>query len=121
MATDQDFVEYVAEQASLGERLSYRKMFGEYAVYVDAKVVALACDNQLFVRPSAAVDALGLDLPTGPPYPGAREHPIADELLDSPERLQRLLLETSKHMPVPKPKKPRASRKQGGRGGKVGG
>ena len=121
MATDQDFVEYVAEQASLGERLSYRKMFGEYAVYVDAKVVALACDNQLFVRPSAAVDALGLDLPTGPPYPGAREHPIVDELLDSPERLQRLLLETSKHMPVPKPKKPRASRKQGGRGGKAGG
>ena len=41
MATDKDFVDYVAEQIGLGSRLSYRKMFGEYALYRGGKVVAL--------------------------------------------------------------------------------
>ena len=35
MATDRDFVDYVAEQAQLGSALSFRKMFGEYGVYLD--------------------------------------------------------------------------------------
>jgi TfoX/Sxy family transcriptional regulator of competence genes len=34
--------------------ISYRYMFGEYAIYCDGKVVALVCDNQLFVKPSDA-------------------------------------------------------------------
>jgi TfoX/Sxy family transcriptional regulator of competence genes len=54
MSTDRDFIDYVAEQIGLGSRLSHRKMFGEYALYVDGKVVAFACDNSLFVKPSAA-------------------------------------------------------------------
>ena len=58
MATDQDFIDYVAEQAGLGERLTRRKMFGEYAFYVDGKVVAFACDNSLFFKPSSAAKKL---------------------------------------------------------------
>jgi TfoX/Sxy family transcriptional regulator of competence genes len=50
MATDRDFIDYVAEQLALGERLTHKKMFGEYALYVDEKVVAFACDNSLFVK-----------------------------------------------------------------------
>lgn len=49
MASDVDFVAYVCEQAGLGDALSYRKMFGEYALYLDGRVVALVCDNMLFV------------------------------------------------------------------------
>ena len=48
MATDASFIEYVREQAGLGDRLGYRKMFGEYALYVDGLVVALVCDDQVF-------------------------------------------------------------------------
>ena len=50
MASNQDFVDYVSEQANLGPRLTFKKMFGEYAVYVDLKVVGFICDNQLLVR-----------------------------------------------------------------------
>ncbi len=109
MATQSDFVDYVHEQAGLGERLTQRKMFGEYALYVDGKVVAFACDNSLFVKPSAAVEALAPDLPRRPPYPGAKDYPVADELLDDAEALQRLLLETAARMPPPKPKAPAKS------------
>ncbi|MEO7050539.1 MAG: TfoX/Sxy family protein [Rhodanobacter sp.] len=109
MATDKSFVDYVVEQAGLGDELSYRKMFGEYALYHAGKVIALACDNSLFVKPSAASLEVAASLPQSAPYPGARMHPVADELLDDPEALKRLLLATSRLLPLPKPKKrPRA-------------
>lgn len=110
MATDTDFIAYIIEQAGLGARLAHRRMFGEFALYVDDKVVAFACDNSLFVKPSAAA-RLAPDLPQRPPYPGAKDYPVADELLDDGERLRELLLETAVLMPVPKVKKAKAGGK----------
>ena len=107
MATGQDFIEYVVEQVDLGSRLTFKKMFGEYALYLDGKVVAFACDNSLFVKPSAAATALAPGLPQRPPYPGAKDHAVADELLDDTDALRRLIIETAALMPVPKPAKPR--------------
>ncbi|MBO9715636.1 MAG: TfoX/Sxy family protein [Pseudoxanthomonas sp.] len=115
MATDQDFVDYVAEQVGVGNRLTRKKMFGEYALYLDGKVVAFACDNSLFVKPSQAVANLGLDLPQRPPYPGAKNYPVADELLDDSDAIRRLIIETAALMPAPKPKKPRSAKPGGAR------
>lgn len=103
MGTDHDFIDYLAEQIDLGSRLSHRKMFGEYALYVDGKVVAFACDNSLFVKPSAAATGLAPALPQRPPYPGAKNYPVADELLDDSEAIRRLILQTAELMPPPKP------------------
>ncbi|BFI94642.1 MAG: TfoX/Sxy family protein [Rhodanobacter sp.] len=113
MATDRDFLDYVTEQAALGERFAHKKMFGEYALYVDGKVVAFACDNSLFVKPSAAAAELAPKLPQRPPYPGAKDYPVADELLDDSEAIRRLLLATAALMPLPKPRKPAAVRRGG--------
>lgn len=105
MATEVSFVEYILETIRLGSRLTYRKLFGEYALYLDEKVVAFACDNSLFMKPSQAVASLAPNLPKGPPYPGAKDYPIADELLDDPDLLRRLIEESAALMPLPKPKK----------------
>jgi len=105
MGTEQNFVDYVLEVVKLGSRLTHKKMFGEYALYLDGKVVAFACDNSLFIKPSKAAAALAPDLPQGPPYPGAKNYPIADELLDDPAALRRLIEQTAELMPLPKPKK----------------
>jgi TfoX/Sxy family transcriptional regulator of competence genes len=105
MATELNFVEYVLETARLGARLTHKKMFGEYALYLDDKVVAFACDNSLFIKPSKAAATLAPDLPQRPPYPGAKDYPVADELLDDPDLLRRLIEETAALMPLPKPKK----------------
>ena len=110
MATDQDFVNYVAEQAGLGKRLTVKKMFGEYALYVDGKVVAFLCDNSLFVKASEAASRLAPHLPQRPPYPGAKDYPVADELLDDADALRRLIVETAALMPLPKPKVPRKAK-----------
>lgn len=113
MATDQDFIDYVAEQVGLGSRLTYKKMFGEYAVYLDEKVVAFACDNSLFIKPSQAATTLAPDLPQSPPYPGAKHYFVADELLDDTDALRRLIIETAGFMSLPKPTRPR-KKKPGG-------
>jgi TfoX/Sxy family transcriptional regulator of competence genes len=105
MATERHFVDYVIEQSGLGSRLSCKKLFGEFALYLDGKVVAFACDNSLFIKPSAAAQTLLPKLPKGPPYLGAKDYPIADELLDDPEALRRLILETGALMSPPKKKK----------------
>jgi TfoX/Sxy family transcriptional regulator of competence genes len=104
VATDKEFVAYVSEQAQLGNALSFKKMFGEYGVYLDGKVIAFICDNSLFVKPTKATEEITQALPQRPPYPQAKPYPIADELLDDSDALRSLLTRTAQALPVPKPK-----------------
>ncbi|MBS0224923.1 MAG: TfoX/Sxy family protein [Proteobacteria bacterium] len=104
MATDRIFVDYVMEQAGLGSRLTMRRMFGEYAFYVDGKVVAFGCDNSLFLKPTAVAARLVPHAPMRPPYPEAKEYPVIDELLDDGDALRIVLLATADELPVPKVK-----------------
>ena len=112
MATDQHFVDYIAEQAQLGESLTFRKMFGEYGVYLDDKVIAFVCDNSLFIKATKATNETTRTLPQRPPYPGAKPYPVADELLDDADALKSLLVATARDLPLPKPKKPKAAAKR---------
>lgn len=103
MATRPDFIDYIREQADLGDRLVAKKMFGEYAIYLDGKVIALACDNSLFVKPTAIASPLAAGLEMRPPYPGAKPHLLADALLDNADRLKGLLLATATALPTRSP------------------
>lgn len=114
MATDKTFVEYVAEQACLGSALTFKKMFGEYGVYLNGKIVAFACDNSLFVKAAEGTADLTRALPQRPPYPGAKPYPVADELLDDPDSLKLLLEQTFASLPAPKVKKRAAAVKKHG-------
>ncbi len=111
MATDRIFVDYVMEQAGLGDRLTMRRMFGEYAFYVDEKVVAFGCDNSLFLKPTAAATRLVPHAPLRPPYPEAKDYPVIDELLDDGDALRIVLLATADELPAPKPKKAASTKK----------
>jgi TfoX/Sxy family transcriptional regulator of competence genes len=62
-----------------------KKMFGEYALYLDAKVVALICDDTLYVKPLPAALALLGDTDLVPPYPGAKPHIRVTDALDDPD------------------------------------
>lgn len=104
MATDLSFVEFVHAQTGLGAALSFRKMFGEYAYYLDAKVVAFACDNQLYLKPTDAGRAVLGTVSEHPPYPGGKPHFRLDDEIDDPARLQRLFTVTADALPASKPK-----------------
>ena len=104
MATDQDFVEYIRTQSGLRDGLSYKKMFGEYALYLNGKVVAFACDNQLYVKPTPEGRAVLKKVSEHPPYPGAKLYFRIDEELEDRELLQKVFLTTARALPLPKPK-----------------
>ena len=112
MATEKSFIKHVMDQADLGSRLTCRKMFGEYGFHLDGKFVALACENSFFIKHTAAILENGLELPTRAPYPGAKPYPVADELLDTPEILMRVLLDTAAYLPEPKPKPKRSNKRK---------
>lgn len=85
-----------------------RAMFGEYALYCDEKVVALVCDNTVFLKPSSASAGLGIHLVPAPPYPGAKDYfAIGDAIIADDDAFRRVIRETAAALPVPKPKAPR--------------
>ncbi len=120
MATSVDFIGYVHEQAAFGERLTHKRMFGEYALYLDGKVVAFACDDSLLLKPTEAGRAALPVVTLGKPYPEAKDYYVVDEFLDDTPLLQRLLQVTADALPAPKAKAPRrkaAVRREGGKAG----
>jgi TfoX/Sxy family transcriptional regulator of competence genes len=105
MASDLAYVQHVCDQLTDLPELRYRKMFGEYAVYVGSKVVALICDNQLYLKPTDAGRALLREPAEGAPYPGAKPHFVLDEHLDDRALLTALFEATEAALPLPKPGK----------------
>jgi len=107
MATDAGYAKYVCDQLHDAGGITTIKMFGEYGLYRHGKIVALIADNQFFVKPTPAGEAV-LGTPTwGPPYPGARPFFNVSDLLDDPETLVRLILATDAALPAPKKKTPK--------------
>ena len=105
MATDLSFVEFVADQIDGSCEITYRKMFGEYGLYSKGKIVALICDNQLFVKQTQAGRSYIGDVVEAPAYPGARLAFLIEDKIDDTEWLTQLISVTEQELPPPKPKK----------------
>ncbi len=105
MSSDESFVTFIVDQITHAGAVSYRKMFGEYAIYSDSKVVALVCDNQLFVKRTDAGRAFIGAVVEAPPYPGAKPSFLIEDQLDDKEWLSQLIRVTADALPAPKPKK----------------
>jgi TfoX/Sxy family transcriptional regulator of competence genes len=105
MASTQSFVEYVCEQAGSDGAVSSRKMFGEYALYLQGKLVALVCDDHVFVKPTAEGRRLLVQPKEVAPYPGAKPCLWVTSLIDNRALLTSLFSATAAALPAPKPKK----------------
>jgi TfoX/Sxy family transcriptional regulator of competence genes len=84
--------------------LTARKMFGEYALYLDGKTVAFVCDDTLFIKPTPGALALLPDTERGPAYPGSKDYIIGSEVLDDPDLCARVLRRVAEETLAPKPK-----------------
>jgi DNA transformation protein len=114
MSTSQSTIDFLLDQVSDLGSVRARKMFGEYALYCDDKVVALVCDNQLFVKITPAGEGLvGPKCERGEAYPGAKPSLLVGaEIIDDGERLCALIRATAAALPPPKPRKPSKRRRQ---------
>jgi DNA transformation protein and related proteins len=105
MSSDLSFVEYVRDQTNGLGQVSFKKMFGEYAIYYDEKVVALVCDNQLFVKPTTSGRSMIGNAVEVPPYKDAKPYFLIGEQLDDRQWMSNLIQLTASEVPKPKPKK----------------
>jgi len=107
MATDKSTIEYILNQLSTLDNVNARKMFGEYALYYDRKVVGLVCDDTLFIK----ITDLGKkfvdhNYQEGYAYKGAKPSMlINEELIENSEWLCQLIRITANSLPIPKTKK----------------
>jgi len=104
MASHLDYVKYVCEQIGGAGEISYKKMFGEYGVYCNGKIIGVICDDQLFIKKTEAGIAVCPDCPEAAPYTGAKPH-LAVDRVDDRDLMARLVAATYEALPAPKPKK----------------
>jgi len=104
MASDQSLIEFIVDQMSGAGLITSRKMFGEYAIYCNGKVVALVCDNQLFVKPTARGRAFMGEIVEAPPYPGAKMHFLIEDKFEDREWISELIRITAQEIADAKPK-----------------
>lgn len=106
MATTTEYVEYVCGQIEGVGAVRFRKMFGEYMVYVNDKPVLTVCDNTVYVKKLPEIQEKMQQADVGCPYTGAKEHYILD--IDREEFSREIVSILEAVTPVPKPKKKRA-------------
>ncbi|WP_276926998.1 TfoX/Sxy family protein [Faecalibaculum rodentium] len=82
MASSREFVNYVREQLSGRDDVVIRPMMGEYLVYWGGKVGGDICDNRLLVKPVPSALRLLPDASLEPPYPGAKDMILVEDLED---------------------------------------
>ncbi len=111
MASKISFVEFVMNQLDTLEDTRYKKMFGEYTIYCNQKVVALICNNQLFVKQTEAGKKFIGDFIEAPPYKGAKPAFLIKDQVEDKEWISQLIRLTEKEMPMPKPKKRKQNHK----------
>lgn len=103
MATTQEYIEYVCEQISGVGEIRYKKMFGEYMVYINEKPVIIVCNHICYVKTLEEISSLMKEAGKGFPYKGAKEYYVLD--IDNQELCKKVVTKLEKIIPLPKPKK----------------
>lgn len=103
MPTNQDYIQFVCEQIQMTGDIRYRKMFGEYMVYLNDKPLFLVCDNTVYVKMFEEIKGLMQGATKGYPYNGAREHYILD--IDNRELSETVIMKVEPLLKYPKAKK----------------
>jgi TfoX/Sxy family transcriptional regulator of competence genes len=111
VASDLSFIEFVIDQIENAGDITYKKMFGEYGLYSDGKIMALVCDNQLFIKPTKAGRTYIENLVESPPYPGAKLYFLITDQLENRNWISELIRITVAELPEPKPKQNRSRRR----------
>jgi TfoX/Sxy family transcriptional regulator of competence genes len=109
MSTTLASIEHILDTLA-DQPLTYKRMFGEYALYLNGIVVAFVCDDTLFIKPTPSALALLPEAERGPAYPGSKDYIIGSEALDDPDLCIRALRAVASDAPPPKPKKPKAAK-----------
>ncbi len=101
MASSKEYLDYVLDQLSLLDGISYKVMMGEYIVYYQGKIVGGIYDDRFLVKPTASARRLMPDAQPELPYEGAKEM-LLIENTDDREFLKELLTAMAEELPAPR-------------------
>ncbi|MBQ9383852.1 MAG: TfoX/Sxy family protein [Ruminiclostridium sp.] len=104
MASGKEYLDFVLEQLSGLEEVTYRPMMGEYIIYYRGKIIGGIYDDRFLVKPTKSAAALMPDAPKELPYEGAKEMLLVDDI-DNREFLRKLIEAMYDELPAPKKKK----------------
>ena len=104
MASDREYLDFILEQLSGLEGITWRAMMGEYIIYCRGKAVGGIYDNRFLVKPTASAKAMMPDAEPELPYEGAKEMLPVDNL-ENREFLAALIQAVHDELPAPKKKK----------------
>jgi TfoX/Sxy family transcriptional regulator of competence genes len=105
MGTSAATIAHLLETLEGARGLCARKMFGEYALYLQDRVVALVCDDQLFLKPTPGARAALPDAEPALPFPRANPYLLVTDALDDPDRVVAALTAIAAEVPAPKRRK----------------
>ncbi len=106
MSSRQEIADFIVSQIQPLGYVTAKKMFGEYGLFCEGKMVALISDDQLYIRPTVSGKEFIGDVEEAPPYPGAKNYfLIPEDQWDDAEWLSELIRITEPETPLPKPKK----------------
>ena len=104
MASSKEYLDYVLDQLSDLEDITFRAMMGEYIIYYQGKIVGGIYDNRFLVKQTASSLKLMPQASHELPYDGAKEMLLVEDI-DNKDFLNRLLDAMFDELPAPKKKK----------------
>ena len=104
MASSKEYLEFILDQLSELEDITFRPMMGEYILYYKGKVIGGIYDDRFLVKPVKSAKKLMPDASMELPYEGAKEMILVDNVEDK-EFLKELLEAMNGELPLPKKKK----------------
>ena len=104
MASSKEYLEYILDQLSGLDDISYRAMMGEYIIYYRGKIVGGIYDDRFLVKPTKSAVAMMPNAEMELPYDGAKEMLLVDDV-ENKEFLRELLDEMYEELPASKKKK----------------
>ena len=104
MASKKEYLEFVLEQLSQLEGITYKAMMGEFILYYQGRIFGGIYDDRFLVKPTKSAVAMMPDADKELPYEGAKEMLLVDNV-ENREFLQELLNAMYDELPAPKKKK----------------
>ena len=104
MASTKTYLDFILEQLSGLEDITYRAMMGEYILYYRGKIIGGIYDDRFLVKPTRSAKAMMPEAEPELPYEGAKEMLLVDNV-DSREFLTELIDAMYDELPAPKKRK----------------
>jgi len=104
MASSKEYLDFILEQLSALDDVSYRAMMGEYVIYYRGKIVGGIYDDRFLVKPTKSATTMMPNAEMELPYEGAKEMLLVDDV-DNKEFLTELLEAMYYELPAPKKRK----------------